>query len=216
LNQKLNKFQSIQSDIHNILTYNILLSRKSTPIKKFIELQLKEKQSLNAINEGERVYCFPSLGDHFHKMIPLAEKISFPILGLNWTENFNSFSSMDEITNQWLDVILKDSIYESDDGFNLIGYSFGGIAAFETAIKLQKQRKKIKNLILIDSSPLNEILEQTYYNYGKLFELSDKFSEPMKMILDFLSTHIIVDYNAIKKQLIALQNKEEIIKVIFN
>jgi hypothetical protein len=139
-------------------------------------------------------------------MIPLAEKISFPILGLNWTENFNSFSSMDEITNQWLDVILKDSIYESDDGFNLIGYSFGGIAAFETAIKL----------ILLDSSPLNEILEQTYYNYGKLFELSDKFSEPMKMILDFLSTHIIVDYNAIKKQLIALQNKEEIIKVIFN
>jgi hypothetical protein len=174
---------------------------------------LKEKQILNTINEGERVYCFPSLGDHFNKIIPLAEKINFPALGLNWTENFNSFSSMDEITNQWLGVILNDSIHESDDGFNLIGYSFGGIAAFETAIKLQKQKKKIKNLILLDSSPLKEIHEQISDTYGKLFELSDKFSEQMKIIMNFLTTHIIVDYNVIKKQLIALKTKEEINEV---
>jgi surfactin synthase thioesterase subunit len=120
---------------------------------------------------------------------------------------------MDEITNQWLGVILNDSIHESDDGFNLIGYSFGGIAAFETAIKLQKQKKKIKNLILLDSSPLKEIHEQISDTYGKLFELSDKFSEQMKIIMNFLTTHIIVDYNVIKKQLIALKTKEEINEV---
>jgi pimeloyl-ACP methyl ester carboxylesterase len=184
-----------------------------------LELSLKEKENLNlVISELDNIninlaYCFPSLGDHFGEMRSLAEKLSFPIIALNWTESYNSFSSMEEITNKWVEVILEDSNANEDDGFNLIGYSFGGIAAFETAIKLQKQNKKIKNLIIFDSTPVNEFLDQLFFDYGKMFDIADKSSESLEIIIKFVTGYIPIDYIAFKNQLLNSENDEKKIEV---
>ncbi len=170
------------------------------------------KSELGNINVN-LAYCFPSLGDHFGKMRSLAEKLNFPIIALNWTQNFNSFSSIDEITNKWVEVILEDSNTNEDNGINLIGYSFGGLAAFETAIKLQKQNKKIKHLILFDSTPVNEFIDRLFFDYGKIYDISDKSSESLEIIINFVTTYIAIDYITFKNQLLNLENDEKKIEV---
>jgi pimeloyl-ACP methyl ester carboxylesterase len=146
-------------------------------------------------------------------MRSLAEKLNFPIIALNWTQNFNSFSSIDEITNKWVEVILEDSNTNEDNGINLIGYSFGGLAAFETAIKLQKQNKKIKHLILFDSTPVNEFIDRLFFDYGKIYDISDKSSESLEIIINFVTTYIAIDYITFKNQLLNLENDEKKIEV---
>jgi thioesterase domain-containing protein len=66
-----------------------------------------------------------------------------------------------------------------DGPYNLIGYSFGGILAFEMAVQLQKAGYKVLSLVLIDSlSP--QTISPVYHNYGLLKSVRYKILRPIR------------------------------------
>jgi len=108
---------------------------------------------LNHVQIGKPIFVLPSAEDQFHLLKPLATKIMRPVIGLNWTEEFNKISSITVAAAKWLRVLESIEKNLGNTDIDLIGYSFGGVVALEMAIQLQKRGRTVRNFVNIDSSP---------------------------------------------------------------
>ncbi|MGC6431607.1 MAG: amino acid adenylation domain-containing protein [Jejuia sp.] len=84
---------------------------------------------------------------------PLVEHLDKdqPVYGLRapeLLEGQNLFKSIEALAANYVDTIIKSN---SHDNFSIVGYSFGGIIAFEMARLLKKQNKTITMLGLVDT-----------------------------------------------------------------
>ncbi len=125
---------------------------ESTPIEVVV-VPNDPTVHLNHVKIGRPIFVLPSAEDQFHSLKPLATKIMRPVIGLNWTEEFNKTSSLELVAAKWLRVLEQIEKNDGNTDIDLIGYSFGGVVALEMAIQLQKRGRTVRNFVILDSSP---------------------------------------------------------------
>lgn len=128
-------------------------------------------------NIGHNVFFFPPLESDFKLIFPFFQNLGKTVVGVNWTDACNDFVSLQEAANYYFDQIRIN--YPNQNEFEIIGYSFGGLVAFETAIKLQEHfgNNCVRNLILLDSSPdylKARVTSLKLYNENKGHHLSEE------------------------------------------
>ncbi len=66
---------------------------------------------------------------------------------------FNSFdatgTTVESLATQYIDALLK---FQPQEPYYLLGFSFGGVVAYEMAIQLKVMGKKVEHLILLDTA----------------------------------------------------------------
>lgn len=111
---------------------------------------------LNSENPGPAVYFCPPNHLGYNLAEPVLKSMNRRVIRLDWQESYLECSCMKDVAAMHIEVLL--SINESNDdgssmGYDLIGYSFGGVLAFEMAIQLQRTGRPVNSLIFLDSSP---------------------------------------------------------------
>lgn len=165
---------------------------------------------LNKVASGEPVLFLPAIEGHFDLMEPLARLISRPAVGINWTQEFMGVGTMEEAAQKYVAACAKDLV--KGDSFDLVGYSFGTVLAFEMALQLQKLGKRVKNLILLDGSPsqIHTGIEAACKLYGVQSE-DDRLNVGL---VSFIQQHIPVDAQTLLKELSTMKTRQDKIKHI--
>uniref|UniRef100_A0A6G1SJY0 Fatty acid synthase n=1 Tax=Aceria tosichella TaxID=561515 RepID=A0A6G1SJY0_9ACAR len=172
------------------------LPRLDVPKSMFVEL--------NSVQSGEPVLVLPSMEGLFNVVEPLAQQLSRPAIGLNWTQDFLSVGSVEEAAKKYLENC--QGMIQSSNGLDLIGYSFGTCIAFEMALQLQKAGKQVRNLILLDGSP-----SQIYHGieaFRKLYGANDDESKLNTGLVTFLVQHVPVDTFATLQELAKIKTRD--------
>jgi 3-oxoacyl-(acyl-carrier-protein) synthase/thioesterase domain-containing protein/acyl carrier protein len=91
----------------------------------------------------------------------------YPVYGIQYTykEDKNVVRKMEDIADDYIELITK---IQPKGPIILGGHSFGGNAAFEIAIRLQKMGRDIEHLIMFDSHPplsyyCNEVFDESMF-----------------------------------------------------
>lgn len=160
---------------------------------------------------GRPIFLLPAIEGDFESLASLVTQVSRPAIGLNWTEELDAFESVEEVTQFYMNQMHETY---PDTQYDLIGYSYGGLVAFEMANQLQKQfgDTYVKKVMLLDSSPryvttVTEALA-AQYNYG--LDVDSR----LKLLLAMVSQFYNVSPNQTTLKAIMSSNKDEPIKAI--
>lgn len=159
--------------------------------------------NLNKSTSGDPVLLLPPLEGLFDVMEPLTQLLTRPAIGLNWTQDFMSVNSIEEAASKYIEAskeVVKGNSYD------LIGYSFGTVLAFEIALQLQRAGKQVRNLILLDGSP-----SQIYHGieaFRKLYGANDEESKLNTGLVSFIVQHVPVDTGATLQELAKIKTRE--------
>lgn len=92
-------------------------------------------------NANNNLFCFPSAFGNASEYFNLAKEMSsFKMYAFNLIENFT--------INHYINEILK---VQKEGPYTFIGYSLGGILAFEAAKEMKKLGKEVSKIIMFDS-----------------------------------------------------------------
>lgn len=112
----------------------------------------RELGNLMPINpEGSQVPLFIIHGDNSNYLISSYLGPDQPVFGFFHPGSEGEgihFKSVKKMAKDYLDMIIS---VQNTGSYFLIGYSFGGVLAFEIAVQLQKMGRKVPFLVLIDS-----------------------------------------------------------------
>lgn len=173
----------------------ISLPRLDVPKSMFVEL--------NKSKSGAPVLLLPSMEGLFNVMEPLTKLLTRPAVGLNWTQDFMKVNTVEEAAAKYIEntkEIVKGNSYD------LIGYSFGTVLAYEMALQLQKAGKQVRNLILLDGSP-----SQIYHGieaFRKLYGANDDEAKLNTGLVSFVVQHVPVDTTATLHELAKIKTRE--------
>ncbi len=107
---------------------------------------------LNQNDAADTLFVFAGKGGSVMCMRPLAERLhTFRVIGMQYPGVADGSTPMDSVralAQRMTRRILKT---QADDGYHLMGYSFGGLVAFETARLLREQQHKVASLTLLDT-----------------------------------------------------------------
>ncbi|MCX4030254.1 amino acid adenylation domain-containing protein [Endozoicomonas sp. SM1973] len=115
------------------------------------------------VNSGKpNVFCIHPIGGKVFYYKDLSDVLgeAFNICGITSLENM-TYSSIRELAEFYADELVK---YQSDDAFNLVGWSSGGLFALEIASVLEERGKNVAYLGLLDSSLIPHYSTQEDHN----------------------------------------------------
>lgn len=158
---------------------------------------------LNNSTDGDPVLVLPSMEGLFNVVEPLAKLLTRPAIGLNWTVEFANVKSVEEAAKMYLDNCQE---VVKNNTFDLIGYSFGSVLAYEMALQIQKAGKQVKNLILLDGSPSQT--SNGIQAYCKLMGAHDEESKLNTGLTSFLVQHAPVDSTATLMELSKIKERD--------
>lgn len=173
----------------------ISLPRLDVPKSMFVEL--------NKSKSGVPILMLPSMEGLFNVMEPLAQQLTRPAIGLNWTQDFMNVNTVEEAAKKYIEN-CKSVV--SGNSYDLVGYSFGTVLAFEMALQLQKAGKQVRNLILLDGSP-----SQIYHGieaFRKLYGANDDEAKLNSGLVSFVVQHVPVDTGATLQELAKIKTRE--------
>ncbi|CAG2111552.1 unnamed protein product [Medioppia subpectinata] len=93
---------------------------------------------VSADKRGRKVFYLPPTDGTYHLFVPVATRMTRPVIGLNWTEECLQFGSIRETAQHFLDVIHSEFTNQLDDGFDLCSYSYGVFVAYDMYLALQR------------------------------------------------------------------------------
>lgn len=169
--------------------------------------------NLNDTKNGVPVYIFPPIEGNFKSLKPLFQTLDRPAIGLNWTEECHQMESLNEAAKYYVDKITEKNPNQS--GFDLIGYSFGGLIALEVATQLQQKmgNSAVRSLILMDSSPLK--IRAACAELVKSHQLVTEDEAHVNLLLSYISSQISIEnIQSVRSSLLNVVNKEERMKKI--
>ncbi|CAG2103550.1 unnamed protein product, partial [Medioppia subpectinata] len=126
---------------HNITDTSVVLVDN-----RVFHIPIERVVYLNAIKEGRKVFYLPPTDGTYHLFIPVATRMTRPVIGLNWTEECLYFGSIADTAQHFINVIHSEFVNQLDDGFDLCGYSYGVFVAYDMCLALQ--RAAISGLVL--------------------------------------------------------------------
>ncbi len=140
------------------------------------------------------IYSYQDLLQNIEKTIPI---IGFIAKGLN--NSSNPTESISEMASNYLKSLLN---HQPIGPYNLVGYSFGGIVAYEMAQQLNKIGKNVSSLTLIDTPLAREIphekpseedllavMIETLFE-GTVFSVQDLKNIPFQERMEYISKKI--------------------------
>lgn len=160
---------------------------------------------LNNIVDGEPVIFLPSMEGLFNVVEPIAKLLDRPALGLNWTQECFDIRSIEKAASLYLTKCTE--LVGTSNTYDLIGYSFGTILAFEMALQLQAKNKTVRNLILLDGSP-----SQIYHSieaFRKSYGAHDEASKINHALVSFIMQLVPVDSKKVYMDLASKSTREE-------
>jgi len=101
---------------------------------------------LNEVTQGKPIFFLPPIEGVFDLVIPLTKHMSRPVIGLQYNTECKPYKTISELAAFYLKECRKHQ--QDDTGYDLIGYSFGSVVAFEMSLQA-----KCTTLILLDGSP---------------------------------------------------------------
>lgn len=115
------------------------------PAEMFIRLNSGE-------HTGRPIFLIPPIEGDFKTLAPIIGHIDRPIIGLNWTVELDGCESIPEVANKYIQFLRETY---PDGQYDLVGYSYGSLIAFEICLQLQELlgEKSVKKLLLLDGSP---------------------------------------------------------------
>lgn len=101
---------------------------------------------------GRPIFLIPPIEGDFKTLAPIIGHIDRPIIGLNWTLELEKCETIPEVANKYIQFLRETY---PDGQYDLVGYSYGSLIAFEICLQLQQLmgEKSVKKLLLLDGSP---------------------------------------------------------------
>ncbi len=178
--------------------------------ENFFEIPAQSFCYLNEISSGNPVIFLPPLEGSFDLLKPIAKNLSRPAIGLNWTNDCKHLKTIEETAFHYLSLI-NDKLSDCKDNYDLIGYSFGGVVAYEMCSQLQRTSKLVNSVILLDSSPIQYKIdtEEAVVKYN----LYDEQTQRLEALVSFLMQYVSIDYQKVKTLLQKTPINERTLKV---
>ncbi|WP_259418057.1 non-ribosomal peptide synthetase [Bacillus toyonensis] len=168
-------------DKPTVRSFSAFLEGAKEMLKDYTEdcIQLSSSTSTN-----KKLFCFPPAASIGIAYMGLAKHIeSYSVYSFNFIKSENRIA-------QYVKII-KD--IQSEGPYTLVGYSAGGILAFDVAKELNRQGFEVENLILIDSK-YRTIVEQNLYTEEECKrELHEKFNLKKYKDLEKLASDYLIE-----------------------
>ncbi|HDX9649186.1 TPA: amino acid adenylation domain-containing protein, partial [Bacillus cereus] len=168
-------------DKPTVRSFSAFLEGAKEMLKDYTEdcIQLSSSTSTN-----KKLFCFPPAASIGIAYMGLAKHIeSYSVYSFNFIKSENRIA-------QYVKII-KD--IQSEGPYTLVGYSAGGILAFDVAKELNRQGLEVENLILIDSK-YRTIVEQNLYTEEECKrELHEKFNLKKYKDLEKLASDYLIE-----------------------
>lgn len=199
------------------------LSGEEAPKKEFdakleakipkVYVTSENTEKLNEVAEGRPIFFFPPIEGTWQILAPLAEQLTRPAIGINWSTALEDITDLNQATDHFIEQIKQFS--SLDEELDFVAYSMGTLCAFTVALRLQKMNKKSKiNLIFLDATPIT--LAQSVRNYveerkkhlGPAYEADEKTY--MAETLTLLMTTILpIGFDKMRETLLMHNTLEE-------
>ena len=113
---------------------------------------ISDESEILLLNDGKmkEIFCFPDLRGSSECYRRMASKINNRMIGLQL--NAETLSTCNSIESVASSLVSQLSSFHTSGSYQLLGYSFGAVLAFEAARLLLSQGRSV-SLILIDGSP---------------------------------------------------------------
>lgn len=172
---------------------------KAKLIKHFWPQELSRLMPINS--EGNRKPIFIVHGDKGNYLISNKLGPDQPVYGFFHPGSEGEriiYRSVNEMATAYLKMVRSVS---PSDPYYLIGFSFGGVLAYEMAVQLQKSGQKVPFLVIIDS--ISPLAKQTSFVPENFFKkVGTDFSKPVrKKIRRFIKVLICNIYLSLNKQI---------------
>lgn len=182
------------------ITPDLIDSLKKNKGKLIKHFWPKELGNLMPINpEGSRIPLFIVHGDNSNYIISEYFGPDQPVYGFFHPGSEGEkipYRSVKVMAKAYLDKIL--AVYPSGP-YYLIGYSFGGLLAFEMAVQLQKSGHKVPFLALIDS--LSPLIKKPMKWNGNVFRgIRLNILHPINLMRRHKTKLLICNYYIIRKR----------------
>ncbi|MCY9393355.1 amino acid adenylation domain-containing protein, partial [Bacillus haynesii] len=154
-------------------------------------------QLTRAEEGGKNLFCFPPAASMGIAYMGLAKHLK-----QHSVYSFNFIPSANRI-RKYADIIKN---IQGEGPYTLIGYSSGGILAFDVAKELNRQGYEVEDLIIIDSkyrtkAEKHQFTEEEYREeISKTFEL-EKYRDAEKLLSDYLVDLVMKSYVYIQNTL---------------
>ncbi|OAZ59990.1 Bacitracin synthase [Bacillus siamensis] len=164
-----------------IRTLSVFLENAKNLLKDYTEdcIQLTSSDISN-----KKLFCFPPAASLGIAYMGLAEHLErYSVYSFNFIKSENRIK-------QYVNIIKE---YQPEGPYTLIGYSAGGVLAFDVAKELNRQGYEVEDLILIDSTYRTDVEENllTEEEYKK--ELYDKFDLATYRDLEKLASDYLIE-----------------------
>ena len=160
-------------------------------------------------NSGRPIFFIPPIEGDFKTILPLTKHILRPVIGINWTSELDSFEHTSEVAAHYVQKLRQTY---PDDVYDLVGYSYGAVIAFEMSVQIQKLfgEKAVKKLVLLDGSPT--YLKAFTMELGSKNSVLEEHEAHVEMLLGFTSMLYPIESSAqakFKESLLKLPTKED-------
>ncbi|WP_139487924.1 non-ribosomal peptide synthase/polyketide synthase [Brevibacillus dissolubilis] len=152
-------------------------------------------QLTSSTKSDKKLFCFPPAASIGIAYMGLAQH-----LDLYSVYSFNFIKAEDRI-EQYVKIMTD---IQAEGPFTLIGYSAGGVLAFDVAKELNRQGYEVENLIVIDSRYRTQVDETRLTEEEIRQELYDKFDMEQYKDLEKLATDYLLEL--IAKSYMYVQN----------
>ncbi|XP_053213860.1 fatty acid synthase-like [Panonychus citri] len=213
-NLKVKEIQDLEERISKIKVNSNSSGGDKTSETPLFNLKPPESIFYNIVEcTGVPIFVFPPIEGDFNLLIPILSELDRPVLGINWTRDLDQFETLEQIGAYYSAKIREKA--PNQNGFDFIGYSFGGLVAFEVAIQLQQVMGKecIRQLILLDSAP--DFLKAACSELVKRNQIVSEDEAHLDMLISFVSSLFAFEnVNSFRATLLNLPTREERTKKI--
>lgn len=162
---------------------------------------------LNDVKVGEPLYFLPPLEGVFNLLEVLAKNINRPVIGLNWTLDLKNFKKTEEVSRVFLERIQAANNNNKTGRYNLVGYSFGSVLAFEMGVQLQTMVKGADvKVAFLDASPTSLFVSTEQYR--QVVQAIDEDQKFVESLVTFMIQLAPFNYTQMKQQLLALKTND--------
>ncbi|KAI1300227.1 Fatty acid synthase [Halotydeus destructor] len=158
---------------------------------------------------GRPIFFLPPVEGDFNLMLPITKFIDRPIIGINWTSEVDQFETVADLGAHYVQKLRETY---PDAQYDFVGYSYGGLIAYEMAVQLQQLigEKSVKKLMLLDSSP--SYMKSFTSGLQEKTNIKDADEGHVEMLLGFAAMANPMDsahHQMLKESLLKMTNLDE-------
>ncbi|XP_072140212.1 fatty acid synthase-like [Dermacentor andersoni] len=172
------------------------------PRLAFVEKMVPDSAlvDMNGFKGSSPLFFTHSIQGHVRDLLEIASHLPVPAAGVQWTPDI-PVRSIDEMATLYLQRLKEVQL---KGPYNLVGYSFGAIVAFEMALQLQSAGESVGSLTLLDGAP--KYIAARWSHYQWRFADTKEENESWLLCI-FLMQYLDIDFREVRNQLDQCANR---------